>query len=138
MKISYRHAVIKHIVTVIPNHKIANSDLPFDEKTKKKIIKMTGVQTRYILDEKTSLLPLYQQAANEIFKIVDQLQLTPSLSSLRLLNTVFQLQLTFYMVYSVSSSDKDQRFRRPIAASASPPEIASRIRYSLNTLPSFI
>lgn len=71
MKISYRHAVIKHIVTVIPNHKIANSDLPFDEKTKKKIIKMTGVQTRYILDEKTSLLPLYQQAANEIFKIVD-------------------------------------------------------------------
>lgn len=71
MKITYTHAVISHIVTIIPDQKINNYDLPFDDKTKKKIIKMTGVETRHILDEKTSLLPLYIQAAQEVFKTVD-------------------------------------------------------------------
>lgn len=71
MKITYTHAAISQIVTVIPNQKINNYDLPFDDKTKKKIIKMTGVETRYILDGKTSLLPLYIQAAQEVFRTVD-------------------------------------------------------------------
>ncbi|MDD2267536.1 3-oxoacyl-ACP synthase III family protein [Sulfuricurvum sp.] len=71
MKITYTHAAISRIVTVIPNQKINNHDLPFDDKTKKKIIKMTGVETRHVLDEKTSLLPLYIQAAQEIFKTID-------------------------------------------------------------------
>jgi 3-oxoacyl-[acyl-carrier-protein] synthase-3 len=71
MKITYTHSAISHIVTILPNQQINNHDLPFDEKTKKKIIKMTGVETRHILDEKTSLLPLYIQAAQEIFKSVD-------------------------------------------------------------------
>ena len=31
-----------------------------------------------------------------------------------------------------------QRFFRPMAASTSPPDIASRMRYSLNTRPSFM
>jgi 3-oxoacyl-[acyl-carrier-protein] synthase-3 len=71
MKITYTHAAIRQIVTIIPNQKITNYDLPFDDKTKKKIIKMTGVETRHVLDEKTSLLPLYIQAAQEVFKTVD-------------------------------------------------------------------
>lgn len=71
MKITYTHAAISQIVTIIPNQKINNYDLPFDDKTKKKIIKMTGVETRYVLDEKTSLLPLYVQAAQEVFKTID-------------------------------------------------------------------
>lgn len=71
MKITYTHAAISQIVTIIPNQKINNYDLPFDDKTKKKIIKMTGVETRHVLDEKTSLLPLYIQAAQEVFKTVD-------------------------------------------------------------------
>ncbi|MFZ2889155.1 3-oxoacyl-ACP synthase III family protein [Sulfuricurvum sp.] len=71
MKITYTHATIRQIVTVTPNQKISNYDLPFDDKTKKKIIKMTGVETRYILDENTSLLPLYIQAVQEVFKTID-------------------------------------------------------------------
>lgn len=71
MKITYTHAAISQIVTVIPNQKINNYDLLFDDKTKKKIIKMTGVETRHVLDEKTSLLPLYIQAAQEVFKTID-------------------------------------------------------------------
>jgi 3-oxoacyl-[acyl-carrier-protein] synthase-3 len=71
MKITYTHAAISQIVTVIPHKQINNHDLPFDDKTKKKIIKMTGVETRHVLDEKTSLLPLYIQAAQEVFKTVD-------------------------------------------------------------------
>lgn len=71
MKITYTRAVIRHIVTVLPNLQVHNHDLPFDDKTKKKIMKMTGVETRRILDDKTSLLPLYIQAAQEIFNSVD-------------------------------------------------------------------
>ena len=71
MKITYTHAAISQIVTIIPNQKINNYDLAFDDKTKKKIIKMTGVETRYILDGKTSLLPLYIKAAQEVFRTVD-------------------------------------------------------------------
>lgn len=71
MKITYTHAAISQIVTIIPNQKINNYDLPFDDKTKKKIIKMTGVETRHVLDKKISLLPLYIQAAQEILKTID-------------------------------------------------------------------
>lgn len=61
MKIKIRNCKIKHIETIVPSKIINNMDLEFEEKLKKKIIKNTGVEERYVLEDNQSFLDLYKQ-----------------------------------------------------------------------------
>ncbi len=72
MKSVINSCVIKKIVSVIPKNEIHNKDLNFDEKTIKKVIKMTGVETRRLLPANESLENLYFLAANNILQNVDK------------------------------------------------------------------
>lgn len=75
MKITYKNGHVTHIVTAIPKTSIQNHDLNFDEKTKKKVIKMTGVETRHILDHSASLISLYIEAAQHILNTIDPMSI---------------------------------------------------------------
>ena len=61
MKTKIRNCKIKHIETMVPSKIVNNMDLDFEEKLKKKIIKNTGVEQRYILDDNQSFIELYKQ-----------------------------------------------------------------------------
>lgn len=61
MKTKIKNCKIIHIETMVPSKLINNMDLDFEEKLKKKIIKNTGVEQRYILDENQSFLEMYTQ-----------------------------------------------------------------------------
>ncbi|MBZ7965865.1 ketoacyl-ACP synthase III [Campylobacter molothri] len=68
----FQRGKIVHICSVVPSKKILNSQIDnFDEKDKKKIIKQTGVEQRYVLDkEKEKISDLYLKAADETLKIL--------------------------------------------------------------------
>jgi 3-oxoacyl-[acyl-carrier-protein] synthase-3 len=72
MKSIINSCVIKKIVSVVPKNEIHNKSLSFDEKTIKKVIKMTGVETRRLLAEKDSLENLYILAAKNILNDIDK------------------------------------------------------------------
>ncbi len=72
MKITYKNSIITHIITALPKKCIQNQELDFDDKTKKKIIKMTGVQERRILDNHQSLKELYMAIGNRLFETMDR------------------------------------------------------------------
>ena len=59
MKTKIKNCKIIHIETMVPSKIVNNKDLDFDEKLKKKIIKNTGVEQRYVLDENQSFLEMY-------------------------------------------------------------------------------
>ena len=62
------NARIAHITSVLPSKKINNIDNPnFTLKEKQKIIKQTGIQSRYELDRSKGerLIDLYIKAAND-------------------------------------------------------------------------
>lgn len=61
MKTKIKNCKIIHIETMVPSKIVHNKDLDFDEKLKKKIIKNTGVEQRYVLDENQSFLEMYTQ-----------------------------------------------------------------------------
>ena len=62
---------IEKIVSVVPNNIIKNAELNFDEKTKKKVMKLTGVQQRHILEDDKSLADLYVLGITKIFEEID-------------------------------------------------------------------
>ncbi len=65
------NARIAHITSVLPSKKINNIDNPnFTLKEKQKIIKQTGIQSRYELDRSKGerLIDLYIKAANDTLK----------------------------------------------------------------------
>lgn len=59
MKVKIKNCNIRHIETMVPSKIIKNLDLDFDEKLKKKVIKNTGVEQRFVLEENESLQELY-------------------------------------------------------------------------------
>lgn len=65
------NSYISNIVSVVPNNVVHNSELDFDEKTKKKVIKLTGVAERHILKDNQSLADLYVAGANRIFEEIE-------------------------------------------------------------------
>lgn len=75
MKIMFNDITITRIITAVPTNIVQNSNLDFDEKTKKKIIKMTGVEKRHILDTNESLLKLYLKGSELLFKDIDPLSI---------------------------------------------------------------
>lgn len=62
---------IERIVSIVPSNVINNNELDFDEKTKKKVMKLTGVQQRHVLDKDKSLSDLYVLCAKKILEEVD-------------------------------------------------------------------
>lgn len=68
MKTKIKNCKIKHIETIVPSEVISNMNLDFEEKLKKKIIKNTGVEQRYVLSENQSFLELYKQAGFNTIK----------------------------------------------------------------------
>ena len=62
---------ISQIVSVVPSNVVHNSELDFDEKTKKKVMKLTGVQQRHILEDNKSLADLYVLGTKKIFEEID-------------------------------------------------------------------
>ncbi|MCT7537424.1 ketoacyl-ACP synthase III [Aliarcobacter butzleri] len=71
MKTKIRNCKIKHIETMVPSKIVNNKDLDFDEKLKKKVIKNTGVEQRYVLDENQSFLEMYIQIGLNTIKSLD-------------------------------------------------------------------
>ncbi len=71
MKTKIKNCTIKHIETMVPSKLINNMDLDFEEKLKKKIIKNTGVEQRYILDENQSFLEMYTQIGLNTLKTLN-------------------------------------------------------------------
>lgn len=65
MKVKLSSCSIRHIETMVPSKVVQNIDLDFEQKLKRKIIRNTGVQQRYVLDENESLLELYKQSAHK-------------------------------------------------------------------------
>jgi 3-oxoacyl-[acyl-carrier-protein] synthase-3 len=61
MKTKIKNCIIKHIETMVPSRIVNNMDLDFEEKLKKKIIKNTGVEQRFILEDNQSFIELYKQ-----------------------------------------------------------------------------
>lgn len=68
MKVKIKNCAIRHIQTTVPKTLVHNKDLDFDAKLIKKIIKNTGIETRHILKDDESLMPLYVQSAQETMK----------------------------------------------------------------------
>lgn len=67
-------AYIAHITSILPSQKIYNIDnLDFTLKEKQKIIKQTGIQSRYVLDRKNNerLIDLYVKAGHDTLKILN-------------------------------------------------------------------
>lgn len=72
MLTSLKSTSVRKIIAAIPLKTIDNQTLNFDDKTKKKIIKMTGVKERRILDHNQSLAQLYIELGNRLFETVDR------------------------------------------------------------------
>ena len=72
MKSAIAGCAIKKIVSIIPKQKAINANLNFDDKTKKKVVKMTGVVERPTLAPTESMAHLYLVAANHILQDIDK------------------------------------------------------------------
>ncbi|EHN6901584.1 ketoacyl-ACP synthase III [Campylobacter jejuni] len=62
---------ISYVCGILPSKKVQNIDNPhFDEKTKNKIIRLSGIKERYILDrdKNENMLSLYKQAGEHVIK----------------------------------------------------------------------
>lgn len=68
---NFEKGKIKHICSVLPSKKVSNYDNPYFEKNEKeKIVKLTGIETRYILDKEKNekISDLFFIAAEETLK----------------------------------------------------------------------
>lgn len=69
--INLKNKKISYVCGILPSKKIQNIDNPnFDEKTKNKIIRLSGIKERYILDrnKNENMLSLYKQAGEHVIK----------------------------------------------------------------------
>lgn len=71
MKTKIKNCIIKHIETIVPSKIVNNMDLDFEEKLKKKIIKNTGVEQRYVLEDNQSFIELYKQIGLNTLKTLN-------------------------------------------------------------------
>jgi 3-oxoacyl-[acyl-carrier-protein] synthase-3 len=72
MLTSFKFTSISQIIAAVPATTVQNINLDFDDKTKKKIIKMTGVHERHILSENQSLEELYGELGNKLFETIER------------------------------------------------------------------
>ncbi|PRM91340.1 3-ketoacyl-ACP synthase [Arcobacter cryaerophilus gv. occultus] len=71
MKTKIKNCKIRHIETMVPSKIVNNMDLDFEEKLKKKIIKNTGVEQRYVLEDNQSFINLYKQIGLNTLETLD-------------------------------------------------------------------